>query len=608
MIFVSLSSDLISQFVKATNDKKETTKESTVYGTTVVYGDDIYVKLDGSELLTPVSTTTNVVDGERVTVMIKNHTATITGNITSPSARGKDVEMTVNNLNIKIDGIGDMASGAVSAAGDAKNAANNASSAASAAQNTANSAQSAANNASSAASDAKRYATDYLNLSNAGLKIGSNSFDTNVLISPNTIDFRRGNTILASYQAEYVYIGKASKQAVIDLADGVARLYNESDDDAHSRLVIEADASIKLASQFGEYHNVMCDRNGKIGEARMVMETLESWIPTYNAASSKIELHSRLSDSVMTYDSEESNAYAIFNASESTIALKVYGYSELYAGEYDTQLVIKPYNITLRSGVVNLIGNTYIADGGHLIFGNCNTIYGLDTSGSVVEAFCAQSANNNVTIGHGVYEKANGNTNVYGNNINLYTNNNVYVRGGELMLANNMNINGANTSGTYRQLIGYNSNNNTVIGYGGYTAGVGQTNLYGNKLNFSIKTAGASYKPYFEAGDSINGEWYGSGFISSSSGKVYFTIPLAKPVIGGPSVSISSVDGLQIRIAAGGYGYGSGASAYAKPSSYAGVVALDGNYVRVTATMSNTTNITNNTPCGVSASVKITFS
>ena len=179
-----------------------------------------------------------------------------------------------------------------------------------------------------------------------------------------------------------------------------------------------------------------------------------------------------------------------------------------------------------------------------------------------------------------------------------------------------MNINGANTGGTYRQLIGYNSNNNTVIGYGGYTAGTGQTNLYGNKLNFSVKTAGASYKPYFEKGDSVNGEWYGAGFVSSSTGKVYFTIPLSKPVIGSPSVSVSSVDGLQLRqIAAshssnanaGGYIFGSGSSTYSKPSSYAAVVAMDGSYVRVTATMSNTSAI-NNAPCGISASIKITFS
>ena len=88
----SLSSDIVSLFVKATNDKTETKKETTVYGTTVEYNGSIYVKLDGSDLLTPVSTTANVKADERVTVMIKDHTATVTGNLTSPSASSSDVK------------------------------------------------------------------------------------------------------------------------------------------------------------------------------------------------------------------------------------------------------------------------------------------------------------------------------------------------------------------------------------------------------------------------------------------------------------------------------------------------------------------------------------
>lgn len=89
---MSLSSELISQFVKATKDNKKQPSEATVYGTTVEYNGAIYVKLDGSDLLTPISTTTDTKAGERVTVMIKNHTATVTGNISSPAARTDDVK------------------------------------------------------------------------------------------------------------------------------------------------------------------------------------------------------------------------------------------------------------------------------------------------------------------------------------------------------------------------------------------------------------------------------------------------------------------------------------------------------------------------------------
>lgn len=86
----SLTHELISQFVKANRDKK-TKSETTIYGTAVEYNGHTYVRLDGSDLLTPVEVTADLRAGERVTVMVKNHTATVTGNLTSPAARTGDV-------------------------------------------------------------------------------------------------------------------------------------------------------------------------------------------------------------------------------------------------------------------------------------------------------------------------------------------------------------------------------------------------------------------------------------------------------------------------------------------------------------------------------------
>lgn len=88
---MGLSSELISQFAKIAANKKQTPTETTVYGTTVIYNGKPYVKLDGSDLLTPVTTTSSVSDGDRVSVMIKNHTATVTGNTSDPSASSKQV-------------------------------------------------------------------------------------------------------------------------------------------------------------------------------------------------------------------------------------------------------------------------------------------------------------------------------------------------------------------------------------------------------------------------------------------------------------------------------------------------------------------------------------
>ena len=89
---MNLSSELISQFVKATKDSEPKKTETTLHATAVKYDGRTFVKLDGSDLLTPVQTTSTVKEGDRVTVTIQNHTATITGNITDPSASGQTVE------------------------------------------------------------------------------------------------------------------------------------------------------------------------------------------------------------------------------------------------------------------------------------------------------------------------------------------------------------------------------------------------------------------------------------------------------------------------------------------------------------------------------------
>ena len=97
---MALSHELISQFAKIVKYDKKQSAESTVYGTVVTDGNgNKYVKLDGSDQLTPLtdherpsadSTTASVNNGERVSVLIKNHTATITGNVSSPSVRSDD--------------------------------------------------------------------------------------------------------------------------------------------------------------------------------------------------------------------------------------------------------------------------------------------------------------------------------------------------------------------------------------------------------------------------------------------------------------------------------------------------------------------------------------
>lgn len=238
---MGLSNELISQFAKITNDKKTSRiDEVTLYGEVVEYNDMICVKFDGSEEITPVTTVVekdedgNVINykygaasvktGDRVSVNLKNHSATITGNLTDPPpsraevvvddnsilARVDDVSVKIDNLGVKVNGIteftnglengttsidggciktgkidaehlnltgaikfGDLADDAAGKINDAADAADaaqgtadSALSAAGTAQSTANGAQSTANSALSAASTAQSTANNAQAISN----------------------------------------------------------------------------------------------------------------------------------------------------------------------------------------------------------------------------------------------------------------------------------------------------------------------------------------------------------------------------------------------------------------------------------------------------------
>ena len=89
---MALSHEVVSQFAKLVDNKPKKDEGVTVKGTYKIIGDIEYVQLDGSDVLTPVESTVEAKTGERVQVLIKDHFATVTGNISSPAARNKDVK------------------------------------------------------------------------------------------------------------------------------------------------------------------------------------------------------------------------------------------------------------------------------------------------------------------------------------------------------------------------------------------------------------------------------------------------------------------------------------------------------------------------------------
>lgn len=100
---MTLPSELVAEFAKITNDGKDSRKEVTVYGTISVQNGVNYVKLDGSDELTPVTSTVSIKDGERVIVTLKQHTAVVTSNLTTPSIGTREYVDLENGLTTKIE-------------------------------------------------------------------------------------------------------------------------------------------------------------------------------------------------------------------------------------------------------------------------------------------------------------------------------------------------------------------------------------------------------------------------------------------------------------------------------------------------------------------------
>lgn len=147
--------------------------------------------------------------------------------------------------------------------------------------------------------------------------------------------------------------------------------------------------------------------------------------------------------------------------------------------------------------------------------------------------------------------------------------------------------------------------NNLSFGWTNYNEQRGDTYVGGKDVYFRV-SGGASkvgYRPYYRRGDSIDVRLGTAGYVTSGTKEFYFAIPLGKPVVGNPSVSISSINGLMMRqnskyiIKAD----------WVQPDRYSAAVR-DNNAISVIAFWNNATNAANNSPVGIDANIRITFS
>lgn len=98
---MNISDKLLRSFSDIINTRNDTPKKkqnATVLGTVVKEGENVSVKIDGSDISTPAAALVGVDNGDRVDVLIENHKAIITANHTSPAiTKFGDVYVTMSH-------------------------------------------------------------------------------------------------------------------------------------------------------------------------------------------------------------------------------------------------------------------------------------------------------------------------------------------------------------------------------------------------------------------------------------------------------------------------------------------------------------------------------
>ena len=187
------------------------------------------------------------------------------------------------------------------------------------------------------------------------------------------------------------------------------------------------------------------------------------------------------------------------------------GYGTYSKGSGSATDIYGHSNINLYSSSGNVVSNT------NFIVPNDSSYFGTNTSGSLRNNFQPCDGSNNCVIGYGSYSAREGETNLYGEVVNIKSNSGTYIDGNEVIIyaddtldlapntctytaadfefANNKGISGTNTSRkTRRNFQPCDGSNNCVIGYGSYSASEGATNIYGKNVSI-IANGSITFNP-----------------------------------------------------------------------------------------------------------------
>lgn len=372
--------------------------------------------------------------------------------------------------------------------------------------------------------EAKKVATNYVGVSDDGVIVGNltdSKLGNNVLIDTDSVDIRSGETVLASYGAEKVYLGKNSSKSTIDLVNGAATISNENDSTTdYKRLKIEAGNSIALNTE-----NVIS----------LLADT------------------GKTSDNYAFAEMIATEPWGAMNNAELNIGIG----NHTGKGDVD-KAVIRMHGIL---GVIEIKSALQTQIGGSALFLEDVTVKG-DTSIAALKASGAISTEKTIT--------ASG---------NITTSDRLVAQNGVKSDAyrDSDNASMLEVSSSNNLLIGYgmrswDSSTTNIYGHDNVRLVIGDTTSY------------VAVRPYWKYGDTWSiGSMATTGYISNSSKNVYFTIPVDRPITDRSLTCEVTVEGVTLR-QGGKYLYGGSASKTIVPDTINAYLRYSGIYVSMAFT------------------------
>ena len=225
---------------------------TTYTGTVQQVGSTYQVLIDGATVATTCTPEVKAVTGDRVTVEVRNHMATVRGNITHPTTDDARAEEVLTQAEIAADA----ATAAQSSAGDAATAATNAASSASTASGQAAAAAQSASTASQAATTASSAATAAQGSAAAaeGFAESANTYATDALVQLSVVQSVIDTLAWISEHGTYELTEDGSvdpRKAYFVLVDGMYESVKEPTDDdisTYYELVVDDAVSNYVAS------------------------------------------------------------------------------------------------------------------------------------------------------------------------------------------------------------------------------------------------------------------------------------------------------------------------------------------------------------------------